>query len=87
LGAITTENALKAMHAEIEMYGAYLAGEVYGYEVVDSNGNELDSCWGFYGLDHVESGLAENVAQWADDPDYNGTNLRNANCDEEIELG
>lgn len=38
---------------------------MYGYEVEDADGNSLDSCWGFYGLEYVrEEGktvLAQHV--------------------------
>ena len=30
-------------------------GEIYGYVVEDSEGEHLDSCWGFYGLEYCES--------------------------------
>ena len=33
----------------IESWNAYLSGNVYGYQVVDAMGEEMDSCWGFYG--------------------------------------
>ncbi len=41
------------LRAEVEEYDAYLTGEVYGYRVLDSQGGECDSCWGFYGWDYV----------------------------------
>lgn len=36
------------LKAEVEEYDQYLRGEVYGY-VLKENGEEPDSCWGFYG--------------------------------------
>ena len=44
---------------EVETYDHYITGNVYGYKIVDSNGFEWDSCWGFYGYNHEESGLLE----------------------------
>lgn len=38
---------------EIETYDDYISGNVYGYTTDD------DSCWGFYGYNHEESGLLE----------------------------
>lgn len=34
---------------EVETFSQYLNGEVYGYVIEDAEGNEIDSCWGFYG--------------------------------------
>lgn len=46
--------------AEIETYGAYLNGDVYGYTIYDSQEEEVDSCWGFYGSDPEKNGMAEH---------------------------
>src|SRR6056297_2374601 len=37
------------LRSEVSLYDSYLQGEVYGYKVLDAEGEELDSCWGFYG--------------------------------------
>ena len=34
---------------EVDTYNNYLIGNVYGYNVIDSNGESIDSCWGFNG--------------------------------------
>ena len=60
----------------VEEYEQWLNGEVYGYTVSevarDEDGEplddeeaeeEVDSCWGFYGTNWKENGLAEYVAQ------------------------
>lgn len=44
------ENALKG---EIEVWGQYVEGDVWGYVVEDPDGNHRDSCWGFYGFDYA----------------------------------
>ena len=41
--------ATKCMEQEVETYSEYLAGEVYGYQVIDCDGEVLDSCWGYFG--------------------------------------
>lgn len=50
------------------LYGHWAYGDVYGYVIkrieIDEDGEvteieELDSCWGYYGSDFDESGLAE----------------------------
>ena len=33
----------------LESYTSWCNGEVFGYIIEDSDGNELDSCWGFIG--------------------------------------
>jgi len=43
------ERVLAAFRGEIETYDAYLRGEVYGYVVRSPEGDNLDSCWGFFG--------------------------------------
>jgi hypothetical protein len=35
---------------EIETYNQFLSGDVFGY-VITQNGEEISSCWGFYGLE------------------------------------
>lgn len=44
------ENLLKA---EIETVDDYANGNVYGYKLIDPDGEEIDSCWGYYGYDYM----------------------------------
>lgn len=37
------------LEGEIENLDSYIRGEVYGYKIIDAEGTELDSCWGFLG--------------------------------------
>jgi hypothetical protein len=37
------------LRSEAKIWGAYVSGDVYGYMVLDDDGEVLDSCWGFYG--------------------------------------
>ena len=46
------EKAAKVLEQEVRTYNQYLAGDVYGYVVEEEEGNDLESCWGFYGLDY-----------------------------------
>ncbi len=46
------EKARKYMAGEVETYSQWANGDVYGYVVEDKEGNHLDSCWGFYGIDY-----------------------------------
>lgn len=64
------EKAENYLRGEVEEYGAFLAGDVYGY-VVERTHNALpecdDSCWGFFGRagyeDMVEE--AKGAIDWA----------------------
>jgi hypothetical protein len=47
------EQLFKYLENEVETYDQYITGDVYGYSVEDKNGNVVDSCWGFYGMDSV----------------------------------
>ena len=49
IGKRIRQRVYKILEAEVEEYDAYLRGEVYGYRIIDSKGNGIDSCWGFYG--------------------------------------
>jgi len=67
------EKILERLKGEVETYDQYLRGEVYGFrKLVD--GEEVDSCWGFYGSDHRDSGLFEN-AEWKYEPKTNKENF------------
>lgn len=45
-------SAQESLEGEVSTYDEYLAGNVYGYIVEDEEGNEIDSCWGFFGYDY-----------------------------------
>jgi len=45
----TLHKARRVMEAEFETYAAYVSGQVYGYTAEGPNGEDIDSCWGFYG--------------------------------------
>lgn len=52
--------ALATLQAEVDVYGKFLAGEVFGFVLRDSDtGAEIDSCWGFLGADPLENGMAD----------------------------
>lgn len=71
----TLELATKVLEGEVETYDQYLTGDVYGYQLFkitdpdfdpDSDdpedfGDELDSCWGFYGLDYCKQEVKELI--------------------------
>lgn len=43
------EKAKKYLEAELEVYDNYLQGDVWGFTIEDEEGDDVDSCWGFYG--------------------------------------
>lgn len=47
------------LKGEVDSYDNYLTGEVYGFEIIDSEGESLDSCWGFNGDCGIKYALAE----------------------------
>jgi hypothetical protein len=59
LTAARIEKIKKYLRGEVETYDQYLTGDVYYYTTVDSNGNNVDSCGGYFGHDHEKSGLLE----------------------------
>lgn len=57
---------IEALEEYAELYAAWAYGDVYGYEINDSDGKELESTWGFYGSDHEESGLLKCARNYID---------------------
>jgi len=49
---ITKEQADEQLQSEVETYNDYLTGNVYGYIAHEPNGDELHSCWSFFGDYH-----------------------------------
>lgn len=48
-------HARRVAQGEISEWNAWADGEVYGYIVTDTTtGEEVDSCWGFYGEKYAE---------------------------------
>lgn len=67
------EQIIKNLESELTTYDHYLTGSVYGYKKF-VNGEEEDSCWGFFGDDHIDSGLFD-CAQWKYEPKTNKEKL------------
>lgn len=51
----------KSLEATADLYAAWAYGDTFGYVIEDPEGEEIDSCWGFYGSDHEASGLSEQA--------------------------
>jgi len=61
LTAKTRKRVEEILEAEVEEYDQYLRGDVYGYIIEDNAGNQVDSCWGFYGYDIVKQEAASQI--------------------------
>ena len=53
----------RSLRGEVEVYDQYVRGDVYGYRFMDSDGEELDSCWGFFGSDPIENGMVDSLPE------------------------
>lgn len=49
------KSARKAAQGYVETWNQYLSGDVYGVVIEDEAGNDLESCWGFYGLEYAQT--------------------------------
>lgn len=48
------KKAEEYLRGEIKTYDQYLTGDVWGFKVTNpNNGEEIDSCWGFYGIEYA----------------------------------
>ena len=59
------EQVKEMLVSEVDSYNQYLSGDVYGFNVTDKqSGEELNSCYGFFGTDHIENGIFDYVSQY-----------------------
>lgn len=49
------------LRMEVEAYGHFLNGEVYGYLLYSPDGEIIDGLWGFYGDDWEKNGMMDRV--------------------------
>lgn len=64
---IAKKHIQESLESSARLWEDYCSGDVFGYNVLDSEGNDIDSCGGFYGTDHDESGLmgyAISAIEW-----------------------
>lgn len=57
------EKVGEVLEAEVKTYDQYLTGDMYGFIVKDEEGNEEDSCWGFFGDDIKTNGILDHVVE------------------------
>jgi len=58
------ERAYELLDAEVKEYNAYLSGDVWGFVIKDHNGDEVESCWGFYGYDWCQKEAEFTLEGW-----------------------
>lgn len=58
------QQALDLMRAEVETYNAYLTGEVFEYNIINADGEIVESCGGYYDRASVEADGEQALARW-----------------------
>lgn len=51
----------EALKDEVDLYNLFLTGQVFGYEILDVNGDHVDSCYGFLGAETARDAGLEAV--------------------------
>lgn len=59
-GKTLRERVVACLVAEVEVYDYYLTGDVFGV-VITKDGEEVENCWGFYGIDSARQHAKEQV--------------------------
>lgn len=60
------QNARRVLRGEVETFDQYLRGDVYGYTITDKDGDVVDSCWGYYGIECAEEEALSALTYWAE---------------------
>jgi len=55
------EKLLSYLEAEVKEFDQYITGDVYRFKVEDEDGEEVDSCGGFYGTDWENNGIKDHI--------------------------
>lgn len=71
------DKAVNAAKGLIDTWNDYLSGNVYGFVITDSNGQDVESCWGFYGDYDKEGGALLEARAIIDHMTNNGTTEKN----------
>lgn len=69
------EKARKCLEAEVAEYDQYLTGDVWGYVIETPDGEQVDSCWGFFGSEYCKE-EAKNAVPNKPAPDRTPEQLR-----------
>lgn len=55
------ERLQEYLRNEVKEFDCYLTGEVFRFKVEDEDGEEVDSCGGFYGTDWENNGIKDHI--------------------------
>lgn len=55
------EIVIELLRNEVKTYDQYLTGDVYGFTIKDAEGNDIDSCWGYFGMEEVRTAARESA--------------------------
>jgi len=55
------EKIERQLEGEVETYAQFLEGDVYGFCIEDEDGEQLESCYGFYGNDFATNGMLDYI--------------------------
>ena len=55
------EKIKQRLVGDVETFNQYLNGEVYGYTVTGADGEIIDECYQYYGLEHCIEAAQENL--------------------------
>jgi hypothetical protein len=61
LSEASRSKAITCLETEVKTYEQYLQGDIYGFTTLDSEGDAIDCCGGFYGSDPFENGMSEHI--------------------------
>lgn len=61
LGAKTYADRMKDAQNFLDTYNAWCNGNCFGYAIDGANGEDYDSCWGFYGSEDMLSQIQEEL--------------------------
>jgi len=48
---------------EVETYDQFLTGDIWGFQFIDTNEDDIDSCYGFYGDDPMKNGMIDHFEE------------------------
>jgi hypothetical protein len=63
----TRQRVTDCLRSEVRLYDQYMQGQVWGFTLEDLDTGDDDSCWGFYGEELSETGLAEHIPSYLQD--------------------
>lgn len=61
-----SEYIRKLLRGTVNTYNDFLEGNVFGFSIKNGEGEELDSCWGFYGNPEDEGGIIDEAKRIVD---------------------